>query len=155
MTAVCAACGHGYGLAPMVTRSTMGHSIVGADARLDGRTPSKWVSVVALDGALANLQIQSGRRLLLKIDAEGFEPNIIAGAQALLQSGRIALIVWECGGGFAEGRGRAAMTKMVAFLSDCGFRHARAPNGAAAIRRPSHSMPNATIWAMCFPSRRN
>jgi FkbM family methyltransferase len=122
---VCAACGNEAGLAPLVTNSTMRHCIYGADARFDGRTPSKWVSVVTLDGALANLEKHSGRRLVLKIDAEGFEPNIIAGAKSLLESGRIALVVWECGEAFAEGHRQRAMVQMVAFLSECGFRHAR------------------------------
>jgi FkbM family methyltransferase len=121
VTVVCAACGHENALAPLLINSTMGHSISGADSRLDARAPSKWVPVVTLDGALANLQKPADRRLILKIDAEGFEPNIIAGAKSLLTAGRVALIVWECGGAFFEGRGHAAMAKMVA------FRHFRSP----------------------------
>lgn len=130
VTVVCAACGDEYKLAPLVMNSTMGHSIHGADSRLDGRTPSKWVSVVTLDGALGTLRKHGERRLILKIDAEGFEPNVIAGAKSLLKGGRVALIIWECGGGFFEGRGHAAMAQMVAFLSECGFRHLRAPDNS-------------------------
>ena len=125
---VCAACGSEYGLAPLVANSTMRHTIHGADPNFDGRTPTKWVPVVTLDGALAKLGKAAGRRLVLKIDSEGFEPNIVAGAAALLQSGRVALVVWECGDAFAAGRRRAAMVQMVAFLSDCGFRHVRPPD---------------------------
>lgn len=66
-----------------------------------------------------------GRRIILKIDAEGFEPNIIAGAKSLLESGRVAMIVWECGDAFAAGHRRGAMVQMVDFLNECGFRHAR------------------------------
>jgi hypothetical protein len=66
-------------------------------------------------------------RLILKIDAEGFEPNVVVGARALLAAGRIALIVWERGPAFAEGLGRAAMVQMTALLSDCGFRHVLPP----------------------------
>ncbi len=134
VTVVCAACGDGYRLAPLVMNSTMGHSIHGADFRHDARQPSKWVSVVTLDGALANVRPQTERRLILKIDAEGFEPNIIAGARSLLKSGRVALIVWECGGAFVEGRGHSAMVKMVAFLSECGFRHVRSPENGAELQ---------------------
>jgi FkbM family methyltransferase len=129
--AVCAACGDRFQVASLVTNSTMGHSIRGADVRLDQRAPSRWVPVVTLDGALASLQTPVDRRIILKIDAEGFEPNIIAGASSLLTGGRIALIVWECGGAFVEGRGHAAMARMVAFLSDCGFRHFRSPENAS------------------------
>ncbi len=131
VTVVCAACGHDHELAPLVMNSTMGHSIGGADIRLDGRAPSKWVPVVTLDGALTSLKRPAERRIILKIDAEGFEPNIIAGAKSLLEGGRIALIIWECGGAFVEGRGHAAMAQMVAFLSECGFRHLRAPENGA------------------------
>jgi FkbM family methyltransferase len=125
---VCAACGDQFGLAPLVTNSTMGHRIAGADFRFSETAPSKWVSIVALDGALKSLQKSVERRIILKIDAEGFEPNIIAGANALLQAGRVALLIWECGGAFAEPRRRGAMMAMVTFLSDCGFRHFRPPD---------------------------
>lgn len=128
---VCAACGDQAGLAPLIAHSTMRHCIRGADARFDGRTPSKWVPVVTLDGAIGDLQKQAGRRIVLKIDAEGFEPNIIAGAKSLLGSGRVALVVWECGEAFAAGGRRAAMAHMTAFLGDCGFQHMRpATDGA-------------------------
>jgi Methyltransferase FkbM domain len=109
----------------LITNSTMRHCIHGADSRFNGRTPAKWVSVVTLDGALGNLAKYEGRRIILKIDAEGFEPNIIAGAKSLLESGRVAMIVWECGDAFAAGHRRATMVQMVGFLSECGFRHSR------------------------------
>jgi FkbM family methyltransferase len=132
VTVVCAACGPQYDLAPLVTNTTMGHSIAGADPRKDGQRPSKWVPVVTLDGALASLRKPTERRIILKIDAESSEPGIVAGAGSLLKDGRIALIIWECGGGFGEGRGRAAMAQMVAFLSECGFRHVREPDDGGA-----------------------
>lgn len=124
---VCAACGDEHQIAPLVTNSTMRHVIYGADKQFDGRTPSKWVPVVTIDAALAKLQKAAGRRLILKIDAEGYEPNIIAGARSVLASGRVALVIWECGDAFQSGPRHAAMTQMVAALSDCGFRHFRPP----------------------------
>lgn len=145
-----AACGHEAGVAPLVTNSTMRHVIYGADANYDGRTPTKWVPVVTLDGALAKLGKAAGRRVVLKIDSEGFEPNIVAGAAALLQSGRVALIVWECGDAFAAGRRRAAMAQMVTFLSDCGFRHVRpAANGSdgAAIAFDPQAAWNGNVFS--------
>jgi len=132
----------------------MGHSILGADSRLDGRRPSKWVSVVTLDGALASLQKHVQRRPILKIDAESFEPNIIAGAKSLLRGGRVALIIWECGSDFVEGRGRAAMVQMVAFLSECGFRHFQSPENSIDAHQ-SDLTRKAVIPEMSSPLHRS
>jgi FkbM family methyltransferase len=126
ITVVCAACGNRNEMAPLVLNTTMGHSIRGIGLAPAARCVSKWVPVVTLDGALAGIGKQAAR-LILKIDAEGFEPNVIVGAQALLAAGRIALIIWERGPAFAEGLGRAAMIQMTALLSDCGFRHVLPP----------------------------
>jgi FkbM family methyltransferase len=126
ITVVCAACGNRNEMAPLVLNTTMGHSIRGIGLAPAARGVSKWVPVVTLDGALAGMGKQAAR-LILKIDAEGFEPNVIVGAQALLAAGRIALIVWERGPAFSEGLGRAAMVQMTALLSDCGFRHVLPP----------------------------
>jgi FkbM family methyltransferase len=123
ITVVGAACGNKNELAPLVLNTTMGHSIRGVGLAPAARVLSKWVPVVTLDGALTNMGMQAPRRLILKIDAEGFEPNVIVGAQVLLAAGHVALIVWECGPAFAQGLGRTAMMQMTALLSDCGFRH--------------------------------
>jgi FkbM family methyltransferase len=128
VTVICAACGSGHDLAPLTTNSTMGHSINGVGLPENGiRGRPQWVPVVALDAALANLRKQAGRRIILKIDAEGFEPQIIAGARSLLQGGRIALIIWEWGTAFVEGRERGPVLEMLAFLGACGFRHFQPP----------------------------
>jgi Methyltransferase FkbM domain len=84
---------------------------------------------LTLDGVLAKILKLAGRRLVLKIDAEGSEPDIVAGAASLLRGGRVALVIWECGEAFLTGPRRAAMMQMVGFLSACGFRHVRADNG--------------------------
>ncbi len=124
---VCAACGNQYDLAPLIMNSTMGHGFRRAPLPSHPSGPSKWVPVVTLDEALVRFPKHAKRRLILKIDAEGFEPEIIAGAKSLLRADRIALIIWECGTAFIDGRGRSAMAQMVAFLSECGFRHFRPP----------------------------
>jgi FkbM family methyltransferase len=134
VTVVCAACGNTNELAPLVTNSSMGHSIRGVGLVAQSlRGPSKWVPVVTLDGALANLQKPGDRRVVLKIDVEGFEPNVVLGALSLLRSGRVALIVWECGQAFAAGAGHAAMAKMTQLLSELGFRHFRPPESTADL----------------------
>jgi FkbM family methyltransferase len=129
---VCAACGNKNELAPLVANSTMGHSIRGVGLKPDARAHSKWVPVVTLDGALADMGKPAQRRLIVKIDAEGFEPNVILGAQSLLASGRVALVVWECGRAFADGMGRRAMQLTATLLSECGFRHFQPPLGGHA-----------------------
>src|SRR6476646_7879852 len=129
VTVIGAACGNKNELAPLVLNTTMGHSIRGIGLAPAARALSKWVPVVTLDGALANMGKEAPRRLILKIDAEGFEPNVIVGAQALLAAGRVALIILERGPAFAEWLGRAAMVQMAALLSYCGFRHFLPPAG--------------------------
>jgi FkbM family methyltransferase len=123
VTVICAGCGNKNELAPLVSNTTMGHSIRGIGLTPAGRGPANWIAVVTLDGALADIGKYGQRRIILKIDAEGFEPNVIIGAQSLLAAGRIALIIWECGNAFAEGLGRRAMQQMAALLGECGFRH--------------------------------
>jgi FkbM family methyltransferase len=123
---VCAACGSNFDLAPLVTNSSMMHSIHGVG--LMGsftRGPAHWVSVISLDAALARFPKASDRRVIIKIDAEGFEPRVIEGAMALLQSGRVAMIIWECGQAFSDGPERDAMLAMVDTLNNLGFRHLR------------------------------
>jgi FkbM family methyltransferase len=121
---VSAACGDTSDLAPLVANSTMMHSIRGVGLKPPfARGPSKWVPVVTLDEALTRFPQAASRRIVLKVDAEGFEPQVLAGAAAMLRSGRVAMIVWECGHAFADGPERDAMCGMVRNLSGLGFRH--------------------------------
>jgi hypothetical protein len=84
--------------------------------------------VVSLDAALTYLPHAADGRVILKVDAEGFEPQVIAGARNLLRSGRVALIIWERGNAFGDGAERQAMFAMVEALSRQGFRHFRPPD---------------------------
>jgi FkbM family methyltransferase len=127
-TIVCAACGDRPELAPLVTNSTMGHSIRGIGLPEHFKGAAKWVPVVTLDTALASLPDLGERRIIFKIDAEGFEPNVIAGARSLVQSGRVALVVWECGAAFTVTPAREAMIEMTAMLAACGFQHFLPPD---------------------------
>jgi FkbM family methyltransferase len=127
VSVVCAACGDNFDLAPLVTNSSMMHSIHGIGLKRPGfaRGPAHWVSVISLDSTLARFPQASDRRVILKIDAEGFEPRVIAGARALLQGGRVAMIIWECGQAFSDGPDRDAMLTMVSTLNNLGFHHLR------------------------------
>lgn len=130
VTLVCAACGDRPELAALVTNSTMGHSIraVGLPQPEHFKGATKWVPVVTLDTALGSLPDLAERRVVLKIDAEGFEPNVIAGAASLMRSGRVALIVWECGLAVTAKSGRDAMIGMIGSLSGLGFHHFLPPD---------------------------
>ncbi len=129
VTVVCAACGDGFDVAALVSSSSMGHSIrgIGAEPGLENE-PAKWVAVLTLDRILETLPETAGRRVILKIDVEGFEPRVIVGARGLLRSGRVALIVWEYGRALARGVERDALITMIAELSQLGFRHYRPPS---------------------------
>ena len=124
---VCAACGGGgpIELAPLVSSSSMEHSVRGVSiTQPSERGPAKWVALVSLDAALSFLppsDLPQGR-VILKIDAEGYEPQILAGAKNLLDSGRVAAIIWETG--HAD---PAAMRAMVDDLTARGFTHQRPP----------------------------
>jgi FkbM family methyltransferase len=129
VSVVCAACGDDFEIAPLVANSTMMHSIRGVGLKPPfARGPSKWVPVVTLDRALVAFPRAASARIILKVDAEGFEPQVLAGAKSLLQSGRVAIIVWECGHAFADGPERRAMRQMVGVMTDLGFCHSRPPS---------------------------
>jgi FkbM family methyltransferase len=138
VSVVCAACGDDFEIAPLVANSTMMHSIRGVGLKPPfARGPSKWVPVVTLDRALVAFPRAASARIILKIDAEGFEPQVLAGAKSLLQAGRVAIIVWEYGPAFADGLERDAMRQMVGALDDLGFRHSRPPSpGDRRAARP-------------------
>jgi FkbM family methyltransferase len=126
------ACGDAPAIEPLVTNSSMGHSIRGIGVKpslargpavwVPDVGPAVWVPVVTLDAVLANVSF-AGRRLIIKIDAEGFEPQVVAGARAVLASGRCDLVIWECG---HSPQGEIAST--VETLSTWGFRHLRPPS---------------------------
>jgi FkbM family methyltransferase len=125
---ICAACGHEFDLAPLVSNSSMGHSVRAAGLG-GGATqgPPKFVMVITLDSMVPCFPNLADRRVILKIDAEGYETKVIAGATKLLDSGRVGLIIWELGRAFEDGSQRQAVVEMVESLTRRGYRHFRAP----------------------------
>ena len=121
---ICAACGDGFDIAPLVSNSSMCHSIrsVGHSPQMH-RGPSRWVPVVTLDVALGYFPHAANGRVILKVDSEGFEPKVIAGAGGLLDSGRVVMIIWEIHGTYADGAERGRMLAMVEDLTRRGYRH--------------------------------
>jgi FkbM family methyltransferase len=128
VSVVSAACGDAPDIAPLISNSSMMHSIRGIGLKppfVQG--PAKWVSIVTLDEALAKFPIGE-RRIIVKIDAEGFEPQVVAGARHLLSGGRCAMLIWEHGQAFADSPESAELEVMLAALSSWGFKHLRPPS---------------------------
>lgn len=117
-----AAAGAESGTAPLSFNSTMGHSLLQNTGRHVGGTRLR-VPVVAIDRLLAERPDLDGRRLVVKIDVEGFEPEVLEGARGALEAGRVALLVWERGHDYRQPERRTAVDRSVAWLSSLGFRH--------------------------------
>lgn len=110
------------GMLPLIFNSTMGHSLLANYGRNPGQA-SLQVMSVPLDQVLKLRPDLGNRRVVMKIDVEGVEPEVIEGARAVLESGRVALIVWEKGTN-ARLRERAeAYRRMETGLTQLGFRH--------------------------------
>ena len=123
------AVGDHAGTAPLVMNSTMGNSLHGFGLPAGARTDLRMtVPVMPLDAILAERPALDGRRVLMKVDVEGFEPEAIDGAAALLDSGRVAALVWEYGRGFFAGERRDRALAMVEILEARGFRQFRFPH---------------------------
>lgn len=134
---VAAAAGDAPGTAPLIGNTTMGHSLYGKG--LEGMQQTARglsVPIVTLDGLLAERQALQGRRVLIKFDVEGFEPQTIAGARNLLQSGRVAALVWEHGRAFFEEPGKSAARELITELQDFDF---------SLHQLPSHELGGALM----------
>jgi FkbM family methyltransferase len=122
---VCMACGDAMDLAPLVTDGNMISSVRGAFVTGGSTSPAKFVVVGTLDSALACFPHAAGGRVILKIDAEGYDAKVVAGAAKLLDTGRVALIIWEHIRGSRQGPLRPAILEMIESLKARGFRHLR------------------------------
>ena len=121
-----AAAGAAPGLARLAFNSTMGHSLLESAGRSAAGSPLR-VPVVTVDQLLAARPDLDGRRLVVKIDVEGFEPEVLAGARAAFESGRVALLVWERGHDYRQPERRQAVNLAADWLSALGFRHFALP----------------------------
>ena len=127
---IAAAAGDDFGTAPLVANSSMGHSLHGLG--LQGLPQGDFklaVPTVTLDRVMAERPDLAERRCFLKIDVEGFEPQVIVGAAALLESGRVAALVWEKGRAFDHEPGRGAMLGLVSRLKSLGYSLHVMPSG--------------------------
>ena len=119
---VCAAAGAAPGLGKLWPYSTMGNFIAEdrpADAPDDN--PPLTVPIIPLDMLFAERPELADGRVFLKIDVEGFEPAVIAGAEHLLGTGRLAAVVLEKSDYYADPARRPAFEAMVATLHRHGY----------------------------------
>jgi len=97
----------------LLPESTMGYML---EKRDDGAIP-----VVTVDGLIAERPELAGRRVGIKIDVEGLEPEVITGMKDLLESGRVAFVAWERGYGYDSDAGRARVAGLRARFNELGF----------------------------------
>jgi FkbM family methyltransferase len=93
--------------------STMGYSLVRAD---EGSIP-----VVTIDSELKKRPHLAKRRVIVKIDVEGHEPEVIAGMKDLLASGRVAMVIWERGVEYSKPEGQERLKALRAQFDALGF----------------------------------
>lgn len=123
-----AAAGDKVTTAPLEFNSTMGHSLYGhgipEGARAMGRIS---VPVFDLDFLIRDRDwLKNARRVFLKVDVEGFEPEVYDGMKNLLDSGKVAAFIWEQGLAFRQvDERRQRMEEMNSDLAKRGFKQFR------------------------------
>ncbi len=126
---ICVAAGAKPGSAPLVFNSTMGHSLYGLGLPEGaGRLGEVTVPVLPLDLLLAERPELAERRMIFKVDVEGYEPEVMEGARRTLDLGRVAAIIWEHGSAFRTAGRKEAMLAMSAALEARGYRQFRFPH---------------------------
>lgn len=95
-------------------QSTMGHSLIRDDR---GTIP-----VVTVDSLLADRPaLADSNRVVVKIDVEGHEPEVIEGMQALLASGKVAVVIWERGREYDTPKGQERLAALRATFAALGY----------------------------------
>ena len=117
------AIGDREGVAQMrINGSSMGHSLRAHGSEL-GLTTAIEVGMTTLDQLLIDRAHLRWRRIILKIDVEGYELEVLYGARQLLSSGDVAAIIWE-NGDFYERVVQDQRTKAIFdVLNSYGFEH--------------------------------
>jgi FkbM family methyltransferase len=128
---IAAAAGDEAGMAQLRHASTMGHT-------LDEGTPGRadvavlQVPIVTVDALIQRRPDLDGRRVFLKIDVEGFEYEVLLGARQLMESGRVAAVMWEKGEAYSTPAGSEKMAALVRELDRLGYRNYRFPSSEFA-----------------------
>ena len=119
---IAAAAGDRQALMPLAFNTTMGHSVIEGPAR-SAEGGKLFVPMMTVDQVLAERPALAQRNVVLKIDVEGYEPEVIKGCKDLLASNRVKLIVWEKGFDQRNPERRKAYEEMARELARCGFGH--------------------------------
>ncbi|MGH6954819.1 MAG: FkbM family methyltransferase [Alphaproteobacteria bacterium] len=172
VTVVAVGAGAAEGTATFARNSTMGHAVAAPGAE----TPfgSFAARITTLDALLLQHPHLQARRTFLKVDVEGHEPEVIAGAGALIESGHVEAIIWERGRTYDAEPDRERLMTMMGRLSELGYAHFRFPHetlggpllpyvfnhelvnvlslGASFLRRASYARPAGPYVASPRPS---
>lgn len=111
---VAAAVGAVTGTTYLMTNSSMGHRVA-----LCGTE----VPLTTLDTLLAERDWLRWRRIILKIDVEGHELAVLAGARELLDNCDVAGIIWEKGGSYGSAAEDPQLRRIFGELDARGYRH--------------------------------
>jgi len=117
-----AACGASPGRTRLWSSSTMGHQV--GDERPEDTisdAPAAEVEMLTIDGLLRERSELAERRVFLKIDVEGIEPEVLEGARETLGSGRVAAVIFEKSEAYASRERSAALERVSYELRDFGF----------------------------------
>ncbi len=124
---VSGAAGEGSSILQLQLGTTMGHSLR-PSARTGGIRRGLHVPVIAIDDLLASVGRRTANRIVIKVDVEGFEPEVLLGAKETIESGHVALIIWERGMDYRNNEETRAKANAAAdWLSGLGFRHYNFP----------------------------
>lgn len=153
---VAAAAGAAPGIARLRHNSTMGHSLDEATPSI-ATEPVFAVPVVTIDGLFEQHPELKSRRVFLKIDVEGFEFEVVEGARRLLESGRVAAVMWEKGHSYAVEPGHTKMLRLIEELKRLGFECFRFPSsefvGPLIPFAPTPEVGNVFALSAGFPRR--
>jgi FkbM family methyltransferase len=105
-----------------VDGSSMGHSLRSHQTSL-GEPNAIEVGMTTLDRLLIDRPHLRWRRVILKLDVEGYELEALYGARELLSSGRVAAIIWEKGEFYEREIRNVRTNTLVDFLNSFGFEH--------------------------------
>ncbi|MGE0387129.1 MAG: FkbM family methyltransferase [Gammaproteobacteria bacterium] len=113
---VAAACANAPGRGWLAEDTSMGHRLAAT-----GDAGTAEVEVTSIDALLRARPRLAGRRIFMKIDVEGAEPQVLEGARETLAGGRVAAVIVERGAAYDDAPGRARLLDALAALFDAGF----------------------------------
>lgn len=92
-------------------------SIIPPQWRLLGRATVRVVPTSRLDDLVPQVPLAQDRQMVLKVEAEGFEPEVLAGASTLIQ-GQVHFVAVDAG---PERLGKDTIRETTQFLTKAGF----------------------------------